>query len=431
MDTAMKLEELVDLDRGRVHMHAYTDADVFREEMRRIFYRTWVFVAHDSEIRVSGDYKTTYIGRVPVIVSRDEDGEVHVMVNRCAHRATTVCQREKGNAHFFKCEYHGWVYNNRGDLTGVTLRKGYAEGELEHSRIGLQRLPRVESYRGLIFASLTPDLGSLSDHLGRAKRYIDDWARQAPDGVVEVQAGGRYQFEFNGNWKLQAENNTEGYHPDFLHQEAVRVQMFNSRRARAAAGKPDAPRRPSRIAAMESNGLDLGNGHNLVETPQVSVVLKKRYPPEFLTQLEEAYGTNTVDSLIGPPWRLTVFPNLSLGGSNIRVIQPMAADHTLVRQYFVDLPTAPEPVRALRRDQEQGFYGQAGFGGPDDVEMFERMQEGFASSDADVLNPWLLFNRQIEAEASTAEGALVADSTSEITQRAVYRAWHAYMTEVR
>ncbi|ODU04417.1 MAG: hypothetical protein ABS81_10215 [Pseudonocardia sp. SCN 72-86] len=427
----MKPEELVDLERGRVHMHAYTDADVFREEMRRIFYKTWVFVAHDSEIGVSGDYRTTSIGQVPVIVTRDEDGEVHVMVNRCAHRGTTVCQREKGNANFFKCEYHGWVYNNRGDLTGVSLRRGYSEGELAHSRIGLQRLPRVETYGGLVFASLDPNVGSLSDHLGLAKPYIDDWNRQTPDGVLEVQAGGSYRFEYNGNWKLQAENNTEGYHPDFLHQEAVRVQIFNSRRARAAAGKPDAPRRPTRIAAMESNGLDLGNGHNLVETPQVSVLLKKRYPAQYLDDMARAYGVEAVDSLIGPPWRLNVFPNLALGGSNVRVIQPLAANRTMVRQYFVDVPTAPEAVRALRRDQEQGFYGQAGYGGPDDVEMFERMQEGFASADADVLDPWLLFNRQLESEERTPEGALVADSTSEITQRAVYRAWYAQMSAGR
>ncbi len=423
----MKAAELVDLERGRVHMDVYTDADVFHQEMRKIFYHTWVFVAHESELAFPGDYVTTYIGLVPVIVSRDDDGGLNVMVNRCAHRGTTVCQREKGNANFFRCEYHGWVYDNQGTLTGVSLRRGYSEGELEHTAIGLQRLPRVASYRGLVFASFNSEVQSLEDFLGLARRYIDDWADQAPDGQLAVQAGGRYQFEYDGNWKLQTENNTEGYHPDFLHQQAVRVQVYNSERSRAAAGKEARARAP-RIATMNSLGKDLGNGHNLVETPQVSLILKRRYPPEYLEELATAHGVDRVDRVIGPPWRLNIFPNLALGGSNIRVVQPFAPDHTRVRQYYVDLPTAPDAVRALRREQEQSFYGQAGYGGPDDVEMFERMQEGFRSADADILSPWLLFNREVTGEKVGPDGELVADSTSEISQRSVYRGWHHYLS---
>lgn len=421
----MKPVELVDLERGRVHMHAYTDADVFHLEMRRVFYRTWVYVAHESEIAFPGDYKTARVGLVPVIVTRDEDGQVHVMVNRCAHRGTTVCQRDRGNANYFKCEYHGWVYNNQGALTGVSLRKGYADVEIE-GQTGLQRLPRVEVYQGLIFASMNADVEPLPDFLGLAKPYIDDWARQAPDGEVVVQNRARWQFEYSGNWKLQVENSTEGYHPDFLHQAAVRVQIYNSNRSRSAAGQ-EARKRAPRIASLKSLGKDLGNGHNLVEAPQVSLLAKRRYPPEFLESLAGAYGEDRVDQLLGPPWRMMIFPNLALAGSNIRVIQPVAPNHTLVRQYFVDLPTAPERVRAFRRDQEVGFYGPAGYGGPDDAEMFERMQEGFSSADADVLDPWVLFNRQITMETTGPTGELIADSTSEITQRAVYRGWHQLM----
>lgn len=420
----MKPAELVDVDRGRVHMHAYTNAEVFHQEMRRIYYRTWIYVAHESEIAFPGDYKTTRLGQVPIIVTRDEDGGINVMVNRCAHRGTTVCQRDTGNANYFKCEYHGWVYDNKGALTGVSLRKGYDENELEHSTIGLQPLPRVDSYQGLIFASVNPDVEPLEEFLGLAKPYIDAWANQSPDGEIAIQ-GGRWQFEYRGNWKLQAENNTEGYHPDFLHQAAVQVQIYNSNRSRAAAGK-EARKKTPRIAALNARGIDLGNGHNLVETPQVSILAKRRYPADYIEALIDKHGEDGLDQVL-VPWRLTIFPNLSLGGGNLRVIQPVAPDHTLVRQYYVDLPTAPEGVRAFRHDQEQGFYGQAGFGGPDDVEMFERMQEGFNSGAAEILDPWLLFNRQVTNEVPGPNGELIADSTSEITQRAVYRGWHAYM----
>ncbi|MGW4773472.1 aromatic ring-hydroxylating oxygenase subunit alpha [Nocardia sp. NPDC004278] len=413
---------------GRVHMAVYTDPEIFHLEMRRIFYQTWIYVGHVSEVAAPGDYLTTYIGQVPVIVARDEDNAINVLVNRCAHRGTTVCQRERGTANYFKCEYHGWVYNNTGKLTGVSLRRGYGEGELgEAERIGLQRLPRVDSYQGLIFASLNPDVEDLRDFLGLAKEYLDDWAAQAPDGVVSVQ-GGNYQLTYPGNWKLQMENNTEGYHPDFLHEAAVRVQLHNSARARAARGEAPKPR-TKRIAAMEGRGIDLGGGHNLVETPQVSMLAERRYPKPFVKELTETYGEDRVGRLLGPPWRLTIFPNLGIGGSNIRVVQPLAPDSTYVRQSFVDLPTAPEEVRAHRREQEQGFYGPAGYGGPDDAEMFARMQEGFRSASAATLDPWVLFTRQSGAEEKLPNGALAADSSSEITQRAVYRGWLRYMKE--
>lgn len=421
----MKAAELVDLERGRVHMHAYTDQAVFAEEMRRIFHRTWIYVGHESEVTAAGDYTTSHVGQIPVILSRDEDGGLNVLVNRCAHRGTTVCQRERGTANYFKCEYHGWVYDNKGALTGVSLSRGYGDGELP-AGLGLQRLPRVDSYRGLVFACLDPDVEPLPDFLGLARPYLDDWAAQTPEESVALE-GGSWRLRYNGNWKLQVENSTEGYHPDFLHQAAIRVQVHNSNRARAASGRAGEKRRPQRIAAMQGHGRDLGNGHNLVETPQVGALAARRYPADFVARLEQRYGPDRVPHLLGPPWRLLIFPNLSIAGPNIRVIQPLAVDRTAVRQHFVDLPTAPEQVRRFRREQERGFYGPAGYGGPDDVEMFERMQEGFRSASADVLDPWALFNRQLGAEEQLPSGERVGHSSSEITQRAVYRGWHRYM----
>jgi phenylpropionate dioxygenase-like ring-hydroxylating dioxygenase large terminal subunit len=414
--------DLVDLDQGRVHMATYTDAEVFALEMRRIFYSVWVYLGHESEIAQPGDYKTTVLGRVPVILSRDEDGGVNALVNRCAHRGTTVCQRESGNGSYFKCEYHGWVYNNKGDLTGVSLRRGYAEQELTPG-LGLQRVPRVETYRGLIFGSANPDVMPLPDYLGLARPYLDDWANQTPSGEIALRRG-TWKFSYSGNWKLQAENSTEGYHPDFLHQAAIRVQTHNRNRSRPAA---EVKSRPIKIAALESLGKDLGHGHNLVETPQVALPLRRKYPPAFLTALADTYGTGRVDRLLGPPWRLLIFPNLALAGSNVRVINPVAADRTQVRQYYVDLPTAPPEVTEYRLAQEQGFYGPSGYGAPDDVEMFERLQEGFRSLDCDVFNPWVLFSRQISNEQCAESGERSAHSTSEIQQRALYRAWHQLM----
>ena len=96
MLTKERIDELVEMDKGRIDISLYTDEEIFEAELQRIFYTTWVFVGHESEIKEAGDYKTSYIGRIPVIVSRDENMEVHVLINRCAHRGPTVCQHLAG-----------------------------------------------------------------------------------------------------------------------------------------------------------------------------------------------------------------------------------------------------------------------------------------------------------------------------------------------
>src|SRR5579885_744932 len=89
--------ELVQDD--RVSGRLYYDAAIFDEELEKIWYRDWIYVAHESEIPEPGDYVTRFIGLQPVIVSRDEDRNIHLLLNRCMHRGNTVCQSERGNAH--------------------------------------------------------------------------------------------------------------------------------------------------------------------------------------------------------------------------------------------------------------------------------------------------------------------------------------------
>src|SRR5205823_1230154 len=156
------------------------DQDVFESEMRLIFGGTWVYVGHESEIAEAGDYKTTTIGLQPVIVSRGDDGEVRVLMNRCRHRGTTVCQEPRGNARFFRCAYHGWTYGNDGRLTGQPFPGGYPK-DFPRERFGLLRAPRVATYRGFIWASLISDGPSLEEHLGPVTSFLDEFCDVSPE----------------------------------------------------------------------------------------------------------------------------------------------------------------------------------------------------------------------------------------------------------
>ena len=116
-------ENLVKED--RVHQSVYTDPTIFKEEIVKIFGQNWVYLAHESEIPNPNDFKTGYLGKRPIIITRDRNGEIHSFLNRCMHRGATICRQEKGSAKQFTCPYHGWTYSNNGDLAGVPWPKGY------------------------------------------------------------------------------------------------------------------------------------------------------------------------------------------------------------------------------------------------------------------------------------------------------------------
>jgi phenylpropionate dioxygenase-like ring-hydroxylating dioxygenase large terminal subunit len=403
------VEELVDPERGRVHLRVYTDEALFRDELRKIFYTTWVYVGHESEIAHVGDYKTTFVGLVPVIVVRSADG-LAVLVNRCSHRGATVCQLERGTAQVFRCEYHAWTYALGGRLIGISRQGGYAPEEIAEFNGGLQRLPRVAAYRGLIFASFAADGPSLEEHLGNARPYLDDWADLSPSGDV-VFEGGIWKNAYRGNWKLQVEGSNEGYHPEFLHRAAgaFRIHM--------GTGKP--------LPWFETTarGIDLGNGHSLMEFPANFF----QYPPAYVELLEQRLGPERAAHVLASSWRMSLFPNVSMSHNDVRVVRPLAVDRTEVRQYHVALAGVPDEMNVARIRYHEGFYGPAGTGSADDLEIFERIQEGARSVTNEDLDPWVWFNRGVRSEIPGPGGERIGHTTSEVEQRAFYRAWSTSM----
>ncbi|GGJ06851.1 Rieske 2Fe-2S domain-containing protein [Streptomyces brasiliensis] len=105
-----------DPDNGvyRVRRSVFTDEELFELEMRHIFEGNWVYLAHESQIPEAGDYFTTYIGRQPVVISRDKQGELHCLINACSHRGAMLCRRKTDRRTTFTCPFHGWTFSNSG-----------------------------------------------------------------------------------------------------------------------------------------------------------------------------------------------------------------------------------------------------------------------------------------------------------------------------
>ena len=97
----------------RVHRSVYADPAIFDLEMERIFGRAWLVLGHESQVKNAGDYFTTRMGRSRSLLSKKQEDQIGVLINRCAHRGSMVCAEGRGNTERFVCPYHGWSYDRR------------------------------------------------------------------------------------------------------------------------------------------------------------------------------------------------------------------------------------------------------------------------------------------------------------------------------
>src|SRR5262249_6624270 len=193
----------VDVGRGLVSREIFVTDEVYRMEMERIFDRTWVFLAHETEVPSAGDYVSRTLGSAPVIVVRDADGVLHGLLNSCRHRGAKVCRADSGNARNFVCPYHGWTYERSGRLVTTTFDKHLPQ-DFDFAASSLARVPRLEIYKGMVFASWNPDVESLSQYLGEIAWYIDPFLTRSPQGMEVLAPPHRWRAK--ANWKVGALN---------------------------------------------------------------------------------------------------------------------------------------------------------------------------------------------------------------------------------
>ena len=408
----------------RVHGSVYTDDAVFREEMQRIYASTWVYVAHESQIPQAGDYKTSHLGLQPIIVSRSEDGEMHVLFNRCRHRAAVVCRVGQGTANYFRCPYHGWVYGNDGKLTGISQRGGGAYDEDFQQPDGLQRVERVETYRGLIFATMNPDAPSLLEHLGNARFWIDRQFNRAPAGTIDLRYS-PHVSQYEGNWKFQAENTVDGYHGDHVHESFWMVQEQFGRSSGTHGAYVQGSVADIKKLRRKGQVMGFKGGHGLWNTPldpaALDAMLAGPYS-DYYHGLVQQYGRDEVLIMLSNI-NVFVFPNLGVLHGQLRVIRPMKVDRTEVSIFPFALSGAPDKHNEERLNGYERFFGPSSFGSPDDVEIFALNQEGLQASAVD----WLILERGMSREQVVDEVDRTSHVTDETPQREFYRHWLTLM----
>lgn len=412
---------------GYVHRDLYVSKDIFDQEMRLLFGSTWVYVAHESEIPQPNDFVTRIIGRRPVIVSRNRENEINVVLNRCTHRGAIVCRQSKGNASRFSCGYHAWVFAVDGRCVGIPLKKAYGE-DFDLSAQDLRPVNKVESYRGFIFAAMTDDVPTLVEHLGHARRFLDEWLDRG-EALPVVVRNGDMQFKTHANWKTIYDNAGDGYHPPFSHDSMLRV--FAKR-----YGDVDMQYYRSDFDQSPMLSRDLGNGHTMLDQRPAmhaeSAWKRQHVMPgreimwhNLIEQYGEAEALDMLDASTGGGMNLNIFPNLLIIGNQIQVVEPVAVDETVVHWYSTTLEGAPDEVNAIRMRMQEDFPS---FGEVDDTAQFEACQAGMENVPE---MEWIDIRRHMDTgTAYMAEDGILSDVTSsDLHLRAYSDAWRQIMNK--
>jgi phenylpropionate dioxygenase-like ring-hydroxylating dioxygenase large terminal subunit len=284
---------------------------------------------------------------------------------------------------------------------------------------GLAPAPRTASYRGFVFASLSPAGPSLAEHLGPATRLIDRSCDLSPEGEIELTAGW-VRHRCAANWKMLPENDSDGYHLGFVHLALFRTVRSQYQRV---VGEE---------RAIKAVVRDWGQGHIEIDwAPGYQGPFEwlggvsGAAVADFVAALERRDGPErTRRRILEGPAHALIFPNLFLGETNIAIVEPVSAEECVHWHTPMFLRGAPEFNGRLLRMAEAGM-GPASFLMPEDLTVASRNQLGLRARTA----AWLELSRGLGREVVDAEGRTVSHVTDETTNRGFWRHYRAVMAQ--
>jgi len=376
----MQMTDLIDIDEGTLSREIFSSEDIFRRELERVFVPAWSFVGHTSQLARGGDFFLSRVGPEPVIVTRDEPGAVHVLLNSCRHRGMPPCRYDSGNAAGFTCSYHGWSYGLDGALTGVPKLKERYQGRLEREKWGLIRA-RVCVYYGSIWATFDDALPSFEDYLGADMRFYLRTLLQGPDGDDDGYEviGGIVKWQVPCNWKFGAENFAGDHYHGYSHISVERLSIgLSGKTSRHNFATAKTPRQAMSVA-------DPLRGHTI--RASVYKALAAYDPQEGAPDAVNDYYRACHEARqrrLGDRSRLmihggVIFPNThfnSAGRTTIGLWLPLGAGRTEVWRWLFVPRSAPDIVKDTLREYYLRYAGPAGMVEQDDMENWTAAQRG-------------------------------------------------------
>src|SRR5687768_8337789 len=408
----------------RVHRDLYIDPEVFQLEMERLWSRTWIYVGHTSQVPQAGDFITLDIAAKPLMLVRQADGSVRVLMNRCAHKGTKLVYDFAGNAgKTLRCPYHAWTYRLDGTLLNIPLKQGYEGTALRET--GLAAVTH-EVYRGFVFARLADGPG-FREYFGDSLSSIDNLADRSPEGELEI-TGGCLRYLHNCNWKMFVENLNDTMHPMIAHASSAGTAKKLWEGKPAEMPKPMAIEQYVPFANDYKFFDDMGvrvypHGHGF---SGVNFSIHSAYSsiPEYEQAMQRAYGPERAKQILGTVRHNTVYyPSLTIKGAiqSIRVARPLAADKTVIESWTFRLKGAPAKLLERTVMYNRLINSPMSVVGHNDLHCYRSAQEGLAAEG----NEWVSLHRNFRPGE---EGEMTCNGTSDISMRNQFRAWREFMS---
>jgi phenylpropionate dioxygenase-like ring-hydroxylating dioxygenase large terminal subunit len=354
------LHDLFDEAEGVISSRIYADPALYALELERVFAKSWLVVAHEGHVPAPGDYFASYMAEDPVIVVRQKDGSVRVLLNQCRHRGMKLCRTDAGRARGFMCSYHGWAYDLAGNLVNVPL-EAESFPRLDKSQWGV-RQARVEVYKGLIFATWNPDAPPIREYLGDAAFYVDCLLDRSEAGYEPI--GGVFKWTIPCNWKFAAEQfASDMYHAVFSHSSPQLAMEIDGPR-------PDSTKMPGGQFRSEQGH---GTGFHLND---LQWTLRAAQSGEFVPGFDPMAPRARVAERLGEARSLmmaqhmTLFPNFSMLSifDTFRIWHPRGPDAVEVWAFGMVDKAAGEAEREQARISTLRTFSPAGTWEQDDGE---------------------------------------------------------------
>ncbi len=171
----------------------YRDPAIWRLEHEAIFYRSWWYLGHVSDLPRRGDYLTGRIADQNVLVIRGHDGVLRAFHNVCSHRAHPLLEG-CGNTAFITCPYHQWTYDANGRFRngrGCEPLREWTDANADLKPV------RLEDYGGFLFVNLDAGAIPLIDQAGR---FLENMRRACPR-LPDLVRACRWEVDVAANWK--------------------------------------------------------------------------------------------------------------------------------------------------------------------------------------------------------------------------------------
>ena len=389
----------------RVPYWVYQDEAIYRREQEAIFRgNTWNFLGLEIELPHAGDFKTSFLGDMPVVVTRDEQGELRAFENRCAHRGALLCIAPRGNTKRITCVYHNWSYDLQGNLKSVAFRQGIqGKGGMPDSACPQSQAPRklrVATLASLMFGTLSEATPPLEQYLGP---QIVARIRRVMRARVKLLGG--YSQMFPNNWKLYLDNVKDTYHASLLHLFFAKFRLNRLSQQGGVIVDGDGGNHVS-FTMMKTDRRDSDYENAGVRSVQGGYRLEA---PELLDSVDEIGDGITLQIL-------AVFPNFVLqqimNSLAVRQVVPKGVGETELIWTCFGYQDDDEKMTELRMKQSN-FIGPAGFISMEDGAATSFVQRGVKGADG-------------HASVIEMGGDYIGSDESRVTESSVRGLWQAY-----